>query len=278
MIGSIVVLYNPSEEEIKNVNSYIDKVDFGVIIDNSTVDNEQWIFSLLNNDGKIKYYSEQKNLGLCRAFNIGVGFLKQKGCDWALLFDADSKLEKDIVSIYKDAIRLYDKDQVAVFCPVHVFERSKNQPYDGYKEVKWSMTSGWLVNINIFDKQNGFFEELFVDGLDMDYCYKSLGNGYKIIECGNAYLIHNPAETKSISIFGRKIKYGTASPFRYYMQARQLVWCLLNYKEKECFVLYCYKWFKVIFLFSNKKEYIRSMLKGTKDGKIIYKKQKSNNI
>lgn len=275
MIGSVVVLYNPTKEEIKNISTYLDKVDYEVIIDNSEMDNKQLVFSILNNNEKIIYYSEQKNLGLCKGFNIGINFLIEKGCNWALLFDADSKLDNDIVAVYKSAVKLYDEDEVAVFCPVHVFDRSKNQPYDGYKEIKWSMTSGWLVNINIFVKQNGFFEELFVDGLDMDYCYKSKENGYKIVECGNAYLIHNPAETKTISVFGKKIRYGTAAAYRYYMQARQLIWCLLKYKDKESFILYCYKWFKVIFLFPRKKEYIRAMLNGTKDGKRIYKKYKT---
>ena len=35
MIGSVVVLYNPTLMEIENINSYIDKVDYAVIVDNS---------------------------------------------------------------------------------------------------------------------------------------------------------------------------------------------------------------------------------------------------
>lgn len=31
-------------------------------------------------------------------------------------------------------------------------------------------------------------------------------------------------------------------------------------------LIYIYKWGKVIFLFPNKKEYIKSMIKGTKEG------------
>ena len=79
------------------------------------------------------------------------------------------------------------------------------------------MTSGWLINIEIFEKQNGFFEELFVDGLDMDYCFKSHENGYLVIECGKAVINHHPAETRNCLGF----KYGIASPYRYYMQAKR---------------------------------------------------------
>ena len=271
-VGAVVVLYNPTEDEIKNINTYLNDIDYEVIIDNSSSDNRKWIFSILNNNDKIHYYSEGENLGLCKGFNIGIQFLKQKGCEWALLFDADSKLGNNIVSIYKKAIKKFNENDIALFCPVHVFDRSKAQPYAGYKEVKWSMTSGWLVNIDIFCKQGGFFEELFVDGLDMDYCFKSHENGYKVIECGEAFINHNPAQTKKII----GLRYGIASPFRYYMQARQLIWCWKRYNEPKVMLIYLYKWVKIVLLFSQKREYIINMCKGTNEGNLMIKKYRES--
>lgn len=40
------------------------------------------------------------------------------------------------------------------------------------KDVSWAMISGRFYNTTIFWKFLGFKEELFVDGLDLDYCYK----------------------------------------------------------------------------------------------------------
>ena len=197
MIGSVVVLYNPTKEEVRNINTYLSNVDYAVVVDNSNVNNEVLVKSILLEQNKIQYYSREKNLGLCKALNIGVNMLKTKGCKWALLFDADSKLGADIISIYQEAIKKYQGQPVALFAPVHVFDRSRNKPYHGYKRIDWSMTSGWCVNIDIFEKQNGFFEKLFVDGLDMDYCFKSYENGYEVIECGEAVINHRPAKTKS---------------------------------------------------------------------------------
>lgn len=266
MIGAVVVLYNPTLMEIENINSYINKVDYAVIVDNSDTDNSDKVFSIIDKSKRINYYSEQKNLGLCKGLNLGIEKLKEKGCEWAVLFDADSKIGSDIFTIYKNAINDHKNDEVAVFAPVHIFDRSNNREYKGYKEVSWSMTSGWLVNIEIFEKQGGFFEELFVDGLDMDYCFKSHKNGYKVIECGEAIINHKPAETRHFLWF----KYGIASPYRYYMQARQLIWCWRRYKNYRCLCIYLYKWFKVLFLFPEKKKYIDEMIKGTKDGKKLY--------
>ena len=272
MIGAVVVLYNPTKDEIKNINTYLLNVGCAVVVDNSAQNNEQLVEKLVHDKDKVKYYTEQKNLGLCKAINLGVTLLKEKGCKWALLFDADSKLGSDIVSVYKKAINAYKGKSVALFAPVHMFERSKATPYRGYKNVDWSMTSGWLINIEIFERQNGFFEELFVDGLDMDYCFKSHKNGYLVVECGEAIINHHPAETRKFLGF----KYGIALPYRYYMQARQLIWCWRRYKKPKILGIYLYKWAKVLLLFDHKIEYIKNMAKGTSDGISLLRKELYN--
>ena len=272
MIGAVVVLYNPTKDEIENINAYLPNVDCAIVVDNSTQSNELLVATLVHDKNKVRYYTEQKNLGLCRALNLGVALLKEKGCEWALLFDADSKLGSDIISVYKKAIDTYKGKNIAIFAPVHVFDRSKAAPYRGYKNIDWSMTSGWLINIEIFEKQNGFFEELFVDGLDMDYCFKSNENGYLVVECGEAVINHHPAETKSFL----GVKYGTAPSYRYYMQARQLIWCWRRYQRPKVFLVYLYKWAKVLLLFSHKKEYIKNMAQGTKDGIFLLRSRKTN--
>lgn len=269
MIGAVVVLYNPTNDEIKNINTYLPSINFTVIVDNSAQNNEQLVAALVCDTNKVQYYTEQKNLGLCKALNLGINILKKKGCEWALLFDADSSLGSDIVSVYKKAIEVHRGKDVALFAPVHAFDRSKASRYRGYKNVEWAMTSGWLIDIDIFEKQNGFFEELFVDGLDMDYCFKSHENGYLVVECGEAVINHHPAETRNFLGF----KYGTASPYRYYMQARQLIWCWKRYQRPKVLLIYLYKWAKVLLLFDHKAEYIKSMLKGTRDGFLLLKKE-----
>lgn len=271
IFGAVVVLYNPTDKEIRNINSYKDSVEQMIIIDNSDVNHCELVDNLLKLNSRVKYYSEQKNLGLCRALNIGIKMLADAGCQWVLVFDADSEIVSNIVEIYKRAIYDYEREKksdIAVFAPVHIFDRSKRRAYRGYNEVEWAMTSGCLFNCNLFQKQNGFMEELFVDGLDMDYCFKAKRNGYKIIECGEAAIRHYPAETKSL--FG--FKYGIASPVRYRMQARALIWCWRHYKINRIFFVYMYKWFKVVFLFPQKMRYIKNMVYGTVEGKKLLKK------
>ena len=275
MIGAVVVLYNPTKEEVNNINTYKNRVSHTVIIDNSNVNNQKMVDEIVFLSSNITYYSEQLNMGLAKAFNIGIDILHEIGCNWALLFDADSRLESDIITAYKEAMNKYGSE-VAVFSPIHIFDRAKKIQYKGYRKVNWAKTSGCLYNCEIFKKQNGFKEELFVDGLDMDYCYKVREKGYKIIEVEAAKINHFPAISKVVEIGNKVIlKYGYASPWRYYMQARALIWLILRYKSYKDIVTYLYKWFKVLCLFDNKVEFMKQMVKGSRDGICLWCEYKS---
>lgn len=274
MIGSVVVLYNPTEKEILNVNSYLNKVDYAVIFDNSKENHSELVSNNLNNSKNYIYLTQNSNLGLCKALNLGIQVLKKHGCKLAFVTDADSRIDESIFEVYNKAINDFrNENNIALYSPVHIYDRSKNKPFDGYRSIKFSMTSGWLLDIDIFLKQNGFFEELFVDGLDFDYCFKSINNGYKIIECGQAIVYHHPAETQVFL----GLKYGIASPFRYYMQFRSLSWLILRYRSFSMIKFFLWKFFKIIFLFKNKTKFLSSFFKGTFDGSKLFFEYRNKN-
>lgn len=276
-IGAVVVLYHPTRSEVENIATYSDEVDYLVIVDNSEDSHEKLLGEVVGIKDHIQYISHVENIGLCKALNEGIAILKNHGCNWTIVFDADSKAHADVFTIYKDILNQYkDIENVALFAPQHSFDRNVKEKYKGYKEVKWAMTSGWMLNCSVFEKIGGFFEPLFVDGLDMDYCYKAAEYGYKVMEVGEAIIEHHPAETKELVLLGKTFKYGWASPYRYFMQARCLTWTSLRYKQKRDILVYLYKWFKVLFLFNEKKKYISEMIKGTKEGRRLYRQYKEN--
>lgn len=272
---AISVLYNPIDNELNNILSYAQYVDLVIIIDNSNDNHKEEIQKLLNTNKincVLEYHHYPENIGLCKALNKGMNSATEKGYEWAFLMDSDSSLTNNIIQIYDDYLKNNKDETIAVLSPVHIFDRSKNHKYDGTKIKKWAMTSGCYYNIDIFNKLNGFKEELFVDGLDMDYGYKATRAGYKTVEIGNAVLQHNPGETHSLKLFSKEIfKYGYASPWRYYLQAKSLIWVINKYKAYEQMGTYIYKWCKVLFLFDNKNEYITNLKKGTKEGYALLK-------
>ena len=64
-----------------------------------------------------------------------------------------------------------------MLAPVHLYDRKIEKKFKVQKDVSWAMTSGCFYNIDVFWKFHGFKEELFVDGLDLDFCYKINGGG-----------------------------------------------------------------------------------------------------
>ena len=273
---SIVVLYEPDNKEIENILDYYDSVDKAYILDNSVESREAVVNDVLSRHSghvkeKAEYIHFHKNIGLCKALNHGMKLAADEGFEWALIMDADSTFNTNVVSVYKDYIRENDCSKIGVFAPVHLHDRSMESKFEGQRDVPWAMTSGCFYNTAVFWKFHGFKEELFVDGLDLDYCYKINGGGYRVVELADAQINHLPGETRSLSFAGIEIKYGVASPWRYYMQARAIVWLILEYHSIKELARYGMKWGKVLFLFKDKKEYIKQMVCGTKDGINLWK-------
>ncbi len=274
MIGAIVVLFEPNMKEIRHIQGYYKQVDLALIFDNSVEDHFDIINQFIEIDMETVIYKHfSKNIGLCAALNLGMKMMSEAGCDWALILDADSFVISDILNIYKKELLALSVKDVAILAPIHIYDRGQKRPFQGTRELRWSMTSGCFYNVEIFMKMNGFMEELFLECLDLDYCFRVRSYGYHIIECGEAELQHYPAQTKKVTVMGKKLFcYGWDSPWRYYMQARNLLWIFMRYKSLEGITMYIWKWLKVLLLFKNKRQYIIQMLKGSREGLELYRK------
>ena len=275
-ICSIVVLYEPNNKEIENILDYYDSVDKAYILDNSVQSKKIIVNDVLSKRNgcvkeKAEYIHFHKNIGLCKALNHGMKLAADEGFEWALLMDSDSTFNTNVINAYKDYIKEHNCEKIGVLAPVHLHDRNLEKKFEGQRDVSWAMTSGCLYNISIFKTANGFKEELFVDGLDIDYCYKIRRDGYRIVELANAQINHKPGETRVFGLGRAKVKYGVASPWRYYMQARAIVWLILEYRAVREIVRYSVKWGKVLLLFDNKGEYIKQLIHGTKDGMKLWK-------
>ncbi len=267
MDGAVVVLYNPEKEDFSNIMSYVGKVDVIYIIDNSAENNARKIREVVPIDDKsIIYRHFPENLGLCKGMNVGINELVKCGCKWAFTMNSDSYFKNDVVKVFRDYVNSHDCRRIAILAPVYTFDRHKASTYNGTRELKRAMMSGNYLNIDVFKKMGGFLEELFVDGLDNEYCIRLRKRKYKIIECGNALMEHMPCQTRTKTILGKKFLYGYDSPKRYYGHARALAFIVSRYKTLYEFGFYWYKLFKIIILFDNKKEYIKQYILGTKDG------------
>ena len=77
MIAAIVVLYNPTLDEIKHITDYYSLVDETIVLDNSNEDQFVRIEKVIGDSKHLIYKWFGENVGLCVALNEGMRIAKE---------------------------------------------------------------------------------------------------------------------------------------------------------------------------------------------------------
>jgi rhamnosyltransferase len=246
-VCAIVITFNPDDKVIKNIKKILMQFDEVIIIDNSFIlSNAQFLTVELFNTPGIILVHNKKNLGIAAALNAGVSIAFAKGYAWVATFDQDSEVVDGYLDLMFDAYeQCVDKQSISVICPRY-FDKSRNSLYsysDTYlvkgvaystekkslfKEVKFTMTSGNILNTKIFQEIGGCDEKLFIDCVDTELCLKYRSHSYRIIESVGAVLIHTPGDPSVYNFLGLQISCYNHSPVRRYYKYRNRI---LVYKK-----------------------------------------------
>lgn len=262
----VVVAYNPGINVIENISSYIHYFDKVFVIDNSDSDNVQ-LFESLIRTFNLEYIPLLDNTGIAKALNIGFEKSIQAGYSFIISMDQDSQFDNNILDVYKNYIDKFGLTQLGALSPRYKVERTISKVSSKlYEEKTITMQSGVLFIKEVFQKIGLFNEALFIDVVDWEYFIRMNKLGFKLIQCNEAVLAHQPAENLHLFTFkGKKIGVGIAPPLRYYYQVRNLLWCLLHQKSFFMLTTIFYKIAKVLFLFKNKRTYLYFIFTGIKD-------------
>ena len=195
-LSSITVWYNPSQqdlESIKTYNSFFEKI---YIIDNSSKDNNNLAAQISN----ALYVPNNENLGIARALNIGCKKAMEDGFKWVMTMDQDSSWNKDVLEHYLSAVCSNTDETIKSFAPKH-----RNEIKSLVGDIKYKledkdvndvnfpakvMTSGNIISLETWNNIGHFNEELFIDEVDHEFCYRLNHAGYKICEFQNIYMVH----------------------------------------------------------------------------------------
>lgn len=261
---AVVVVYNPDDTIIKNINSYVKYVDSLYIIDNSDTPNLDLIDKILNLSRKCEYISNKGNQGIAYALNKGAELAINNGANWLLTMDQDTSFEGDDCKTLVDTALNTDIKSVAIIAPSHQEDESTmNIFYD-----TMAMTSGNLINLEIYKSLNGFDNNLFIDSVDVDYCLKVYANKYLIKRLPNIILSHNLGNTKKYNICGISFSPTNHNYIRRYYITRNRLHVWSKYKEiypayiTSEKVLTFKEFVKIIMFEENKLKKMRFMIKG----------------
>lgn len=235
-IAACVILYHPKQKDLENIVSYLPKVDKLYIYDNTENKKTKFTFE---DYSKIVYFSDFENKGLSLRLNQACNQAISDGFDFLMTMDQDSSFCVENINYYFDTIKNYsNKSTVGLFGLEYSPESKIANPITiTAKEVHVLITSGSVINLNNFNAIGGFDENLFIDGVDFDYCFASLKAGFKCILFENNYFNHSfGVKTKAASIkslYLIKKEKQLHSPIRIYYIIRNM-----RYLEKKYGLLF----------------------------------------
>ncbi len=218
-----IITYNPDISRLQeNVEAIYPQVDSLVIVDNGS-SNCNDIQNLLKSKPKVRYALNSNNAGVAKALNVMASKTVELGAEWLLTLDQDSVVAENMMAEYAK----YTSDStVGIITCRYVDRNTDNIDQISPQENRFiprCITSGTYMNLNVWKHIGGFYEPLFIDQVDFDYCYTLKEHGYRILQVGNTYLLHEIGKSKPVTLFGNYHIAFNHSPSRYYYMIRNMI-------------------------------------------------------
>ncbi|NOU24886.1 MAG: glycosyltransferase family 2 protein [Methylotenera sp.] len=281
-IYTVLVAYNSTKQDLSPaVNELLRQTSFVVICNNSKDD-------LIYRHPRIKVLNFRDNLGIARAQTLGMTWAYENGADFVLQMDQDSLPDPDMVKLlYESYLALgianynigmigpqsydrYTKKLHGNKSKVAPFQKGKIVPdFEGIDIVDSMISSGSLIPQKSFQAIGGMLDELFIDHVDLEYCWRLRGNGFLIVRNNKARLAHRSGEgrTSFLIIFDVAV----SVPIRHYYWFRNLLY-LFNrsyvptYWKVKSVLKIIFRMLFYPFFLNNGFECFKFMLLGIKDG------------
>lgn len=223
----IIILYNSDAKFVmNNIKAIYHSVDEIILVDNS--DDVNKVFSSIS-DNKVTYIPNLSNLGIAAAQNIGIKKARELKSDFVVLFDQDSLLiDYDFSSMIK-VYSQFDGD-LACIGPriIDSFSNKKVRPLV-QKEIQsiqnltlcsQIIASGKMIKMSVLDKIGLFEEQLFIDGVDHEWCWRAASKGFVLGINEDVVMTHTLGDARYN--FGG-VTFKVASPIRTYYQFRNIL-------------------------------------------------------
>lgn len=268
------VTYNPDVKLLqRSLSTIIDQVDYVLIVDNGS-DNKSNLASLCHNSNKTNIIYNCSNKGVATALNQIGKYAENLGCPWFLTLDQDSVCPIDLMSIYSKYMLNQDIGIISPFILQRNNSNIKSSTSQVCEFVEIVITSGCLVSTQAWKSVGGFWEDLFIDRVDDDFCLALRDHGWRILQTNQVCLEHQIGNPSLHSLFGKKYYTDSYPSFRYYYIARNTV-IVCNYYNNLPYNMYkllLKRFFKIIFGENNKYDKMQAFLSGLRDGRAKVRK------
>ena len=249
-VSAIIVLYLPNRTLLlRLLKSILGQVKDIIVIDNTPKADlgeisADW-FKL--NGYVVLYKSLEDNYGIAKAQNIGIELAVEKGCDHVVLFDQDSCPSTGMIHKLLLAEKTLSRCGVNVgsIGPAFIDEKTSeyakvirhkvfgisrisiNRNSQELIQADYIIASGSLIRVSTIKTVGLMMEELFIDGVDIEWCLRARNYGFLHFVVPGATMHHQIGD-EFFEIFGKKIN--LHSDLRNYYIVRNS--CYLTFNSK----------------------------------------------
>lgn len=234
-----MVTYYPDAALNIRLRRIAEQVALLVIVDN-TPQTIADISTLPERIANLILISNARNVGLAAGLNIGAGYAVKRGYEWLLTLDQDTVVNPNLIDGLHEVYASYPQKPVlgilAANATIPPTERLMEEDDGGnnpYMERKTVITSGSLVSASALQRVGPFKEELFIEGIDLEFCLRLRRSGFRIVCSRKPLMVHGAGAMKEARFFSRRVPVTHHAPWRYKYMARNLVLISREYYRSE---------------------------------------------
>lgn len=196
-VAAVVVWYNPTEQFVNNLLTYQPFCKNIYIIDNSEKQDNSLLAKKVP---QCQYLWNHGNLGVAKALNQGCQQAMDDGFNWVMTMDQDSSWDKDQIRKYLERVRDNKDQSIVSFAPTPKNETKTTSVLGDIKRkilkktsfeektellVDRVITSGNIISLETWNQIGRFYEPLFIDEVDYEFCYRLKNKGFNITQYNN---------------------------------------------------------------------------------------------
>lgn len=268
LLAGVVVLYHPDEEVFDNIKRYRKALDILFVLDN-TEEPSEYTAQFFSTFSNVQYIAFHQNMGLSYALNYALKAASKY--TYLLTMDQDSYFSEEMLAKYKLYITQCENDpffsNIAMYS-VH-YSGLKVKSNENKKYVISAITSGSVLNVRIAKTLGGFDENLFIDEVDDEFCYRAKDAGYKVLFFGDIELIHHLGNPRQYSFFKYQFTVLNHGPIRKYYIVRNRLYVAKKFPwiKRYYMKLILKMLIKIILFEKNKGKKIKYIMRGIEDYK-----------
>lgn len=237
LICGIIISFNDGYSLRKSVEAISKQLDWIIIVDNGSDSETQSILDLIEAKELFATIIRlDNNYGIAYALNRGVERALLNAAQWVVTFDQDSIPSDQMIENMLVFANLHNRENldIAFLTPKisHNQETYLSKLESPKNVVAAAITSGNMVNIEVFKKIGLYDEALFIDSVDFEFCLRARSAGYKIFSVSSATLHHNLGSSKCFNFMGVSFHIYTHSPLRRYYIMRNHLYLQKQYLSK----------------------------------------------